>query len=70
MCIFHSLQTEVKQTMSTSSDPQEMFLDILTKDEKEALVNKKMEEMRMKNEQLQKRHAVCFTEVELVPYMY
>ena len=35
-----------------------MFLDILTKEEKEALLNKKMEEIRRKNEALRKRHEV------------
>ena len=35
-----------------------LFLDILTKEEKEAMLNKKMEEIRKKNEALQRRHAV------------
>ncbi|XP_061172772.1 coiled-coil domain-containing protein 9-like isoform X2 [Saccostrea echinata] len=35
---------------------QELFLDILTKEEKEALLTKKMEEIRKKNEALRKRH--------------
>lgn len=34
----------------------ELFLDILTKEEREALLNKKMEELRKKNEALRKRH--------------
>jgi hypothetical protein len=36
----------------------ELFLDILTKEEREALLNKKMEEIRKKNEALRKRHEV------------
>lgn len=36
----------------------ELFLDIFTKEEREALLTKKMEEIRKKNKQLQKRHAV------------
>ena len=38
-----------------------LFLDILTKEEKEAMLNKKMEEIRKKNEALQRRHAVSKT---------
>ncbi|XP_052106984.1 uncharacterized protein LOC127739342 isoform X3 [Mytilus californianus] len=34
----------------------ELFLDILTKEEREALLNKKMEEIRKKNDALRKRH--------------
>ena len=37
---------------------KELFLDILTKEEKEALLTKKMEEIKKKNETLRKRHAV------------
>ncbi len=37
---------------------QELFLDILTKEEKEALLNMKMEEIRRKNQELTRRHAV------------
>ncbi|KAK7505552.1 hypothetical protein BaRGS_00003297, partial [Batillaria attramentaria] len=36
---------------------KELFLDILTKEEKEALLTKKMEDIRKRNEALQKRHA-------------
>ncbi|XP_052827794.1 uncharacterized protein LOC106881761 isoform X12 [Octopus bimaculoides] len=35
---------------------KELFLDILTKEEREALLTKKMEEIRKKNEALRKRH--------------
>ncbi|XP_046545889.1 coiled-coil domain-containing protein 9-like isoform X2 [Haliotis rubra] len=35
---------------------KELFLDILTKEEKEALLTKKMEEIRKKNDALRKRH--------------
>jgi hypothetical protein len=35
----------------------ELFLDILTKEEREALLNKTMEEIRKKNEALRKRHS-------------
>lgn len=38
---------------------KELFLDILTKEEKEALLTKKMEEIRKKNDALRKRHEVC-----------
>ena len=39
---------------------KELFLDILTKEEKEALLTKKMEEIKKKNETLRKRHAVSW----------
>jgi hypothetical protein len=40
-------------------DPnKELFLDMLTKDEKEALLTKKMESIRKQNEALLKRHKV------------
>ena len=39
-------------------DSSELFLDILTKEEKEALLSKKMEAIRKKNVMLQNRHAV------------
>ena len=35
-----------------------MFLDILTKEEKEALLSKKMEAIRKKNDLLRQRHEV------------
>ncbi|CAE1305099.1 unnamed protein product [Acanthosepion pharaonis] len=38
------------------SADKELFLDILTKEEREALLTKKMEEIRKKNEALRKRH--------------
>ena len=41
-----------------NNDSSELFLDILTKEEKEALLSKKMEAIRKKNEVLQKRHEV------------
>ncbi len=34
-----------------------------SKEEKEALLNKRMEEIRLKNEVLQRRHEVCFQSV-------
>lgn len=50
--------------MSQVNANQELFLDILTKEEKEALLTKKMEEIRKKNEALRKRH-----EVRIYTYM-
>lgn len=44
--------------MSQVNANQELFLDILTKEEKEALLTKKMEEIRKKNEALRKRREV------------
>lgn len=44
--------------ISLQDSHKELFLDILTKEEKEALLNKKMEDIRKRNEALQKRHAV------------
>ena len=42
----------------TLPDDHDLFLDTLTKDEKEAMLSKKMEDIRRKNEALQRRHAV------------
>ena len=43
------------------SRDKELFLDLLNKEEKEALLVKKMEDIRKKNELLRKRHEVCVT---------
>ena len=51
-----------------NNDSSELFLDILTKEEKEALLSKKMEAIRKKNEVLQKRHEV--NKSKLFIYMY
>ena len=37
---------------------EDLYLDTLTKDEKEALLNRKMLEIRRKTEELQRRHEV------------
>ena len=37
---------------------KELFLDMLTKEEKEALLTKKMEDLRRQNEAIQKRYEV------------
>ena len=37
---------------------KELFLDMLTKEEKEALLTKKMESLRKQNEAIQKRYEV------------
>ncbi|XP_070181403.1 nucleolar and coiled-body phosphoprotein 1-like isoform X2 [Littorina saxatilis] len=43
--------------MATQDAHKELFLDILTKEEREALLNKKMENLRKQNEAIQKRYA-------------
>lgn len=45
------------------NDGAELFLDILTKEEKEALLSKKMEAIRKKNDILRIRHEVSGTAI-------
>ena len=47
---------------------REDFMDQLTKEEKEAMLNRKMEEMRRRNQELQMRHQVAILSL-LAPFI-